>query len=238
MKVMQLRILAAAGAWALTQLPAGAVMQSALESQVLDYGCAGAPVVNGVATLSYDLFDPTLGQLGEVVLTLKSSDSVQPLVFSVNGAGVAYSGASVSGGTETVTADIVPGLSTTTTTLASGPFSGTTTGPLTFAGTPTTQTLSSSVMIMSGLSPFVGTGSQNFDVSVSPGSGMYSGSGLGSILGFGGVFGSCGSVEIDYYYIARMVAVPETSHFSLYAGAFAGLVAVGGVASRARRPGA
>jgi len=235
MNAMKFRTLAAAGTLALSQMSAWAAMQSSLESQIISYGCASAPVVDGVANLSYNLFDPSLGQLGEVDIILNSSDSVQPLVFSVAGAGVSYSGAAVSGGTETVSASAF-GLSTTTTTLAAGPFSGTTTGPMTLAGTPTVQTLSSSEMILSGLAAFEGSGSESFNVSVSPGTGSYSGSGQGSILGFGGVFGSCGSVEIEYFYTAGMAAVPESTHFPLAAGVCAGFLALGGVVSKIRRP--
>jgi hypothetical protein len=225
MKIMQSKMLAVMGMLTLARLSASA----AIETQVISYGSAASPVMGGTVDLSYLQFDPSLGQLDGINIILDSFDVAQPLVFSINGAGVAYSGVSVSGGAETVSA---LGLSTSTTTLAAGPFAGTTTGFFTIAGTGATQPLTASKTVLSAdFSSFIGVGSGAFAVSVVPGMGQYSGSGPASVVGFGGVLSSYGTVEIDYNY----VAVPEASNFSAFAGGVAGFAALGGLVRQIRR---
>jgi len=227
MKIMQSKMLAVLGILTLAQLSALAAIET--QAQVISYGSAASPVTGGTVDLSYLQFDPSLGQLDGVNIILHSFDFAQPLVFSIDGAGVAYSGASVSGGAETVSA---LGLSTSTTTLAAGPFAGTTTGFFTIAGTGATQPLTASEMVLpADFSSFIGVGSGAFAVSVVPGTGLYSGSGPASVVGFGGVFSSYGTVEIDYNY----VAVPEALNFSVFAGGVAGLAALGGLVRQIRR---
>jgi hypothetical protein len=171
-----------------------------MESQVIDYGSASSPVTGGsTVNLAFNKFDPSLGTLTDIILTLSSVDTVQSVVFDPNGGGNGYTAASVSGGMETVNA--LGGLSTSTTSLAAGPFAGVTTGANTIAGS-STQTLSSSAHVLpANFSSYTG-GTGNFDVSVVTGTATSSGSPVGNELFFGWNANSYGSVEIDYDYIA------------------------------------
>jgi hypothetical protein len=225
MKRMQFGVLAIGAALILSEAPASAVVQLAsVESQIIDY-----PLSTGPVNLAYNEFNPSLGQLIGITVSLDSYDAAESEVFSFPGAGVAYSGASVSDGTEIVSA---LGLSTSTASLAAGPFAGTTTGFPTIAGSGPTQHLTASEIVLSSdFSSFVGAGSEPFTVSVAPGTGTFSGHGQSSAVGFGGVINSYGAVEIDYSYIA----VPEASGFSIVAGGAAAFMALGALVRQARR---
>ncbi|HXC99988.1 MAG TPA: choice-of-anchor E domain-containing protein [Verrucomicrobiae bacterium] len=189
--------------------------QAAMESQVIDYGSASSPVAGGdTVNLSFNKFDPSLGTLTDIILTLSSVDTVQSVVFDPNGGGNGYTAASVSGGMETVNA--LNGLSTSTASLAAGPFAGVTTGANTIAGS-STQTLSASTHVLpADFSSYTG-GAGTFDVSVVTGTATSSGSYLGNELFFGWNANSYGSVEIDYDF----AAVPEPGTW------FAGLSVLG-----------
>lgn len=210
---------------------AGVSVSAAIETQVIDYGSAADPVAGGTIDLSYNKFDPSLGRLTGITIFLDSYDAAKSEVFSISGAGSAYCDASVSDGSETVSA---LGLSTSTRDLSAGPFDGTTTGFLTDAGSDHAEHRRDAEHIRSaGFSSFIGVGSEAFAVSIVPGRGRFSGYGPDS-LGFGGVFDSYGTIQIDYTYIPA-VAVPEDSDFSFFAGGIAGFVALGGLIRQARR---
>lgn len=230
---MELRTLAAGSVLILSALSASA----AFERQVIDYGSAGSPVAGGTVNLSWAGFDPSLGQLTGVTITLDSYDSAQAEVISLPGAGVGYFNASVTSGVETVNVQDLPiSLSTSTDSLMAGPSSGTTAGLTTTTGSGPTQHLTASETVLSPDLPFfIGGGLQAFSVLVTPGAGTFSGSGQGSAVGFGGVFNSYGSVEIDYSYLANVVTVPEASHFSAVTGGVAGFVSLLGWNRRVRR---
>jgi len=186
-----------------------------MESQIIDYGSASSPVTGGnTVNLAFNKFDPSLGTLTDIILTLSSVDTVQSVVFDPSGGGNGYTGASVSGGMETVNA--LGGLSTSTTSLAAGPFAGVTTGTTTIAGSAT-QTLSASTHVLpADFSAYTG-GSGTFGVSVVTGTATSSGSPVGNELFFGWNANSYGTVEIEYDF----VAAPEPGTW------FAGLSVLG-----------
>lgn len=227
MRIVQSEVLAVGLALAL----AGVSASAAIETQVIDYGSAAAPVAGGTIDLSYNEFNPSLGELTGITILLDSYDAAKSEVFSISGAGTAYRDASVSDGSETVNA---LGLSTSTRHLSSGPFDGTTTGFLTIAGSGHAQHQRATEHIhAAGFSSFIGIGSEEFAVSIVPGTGRFSGHGPDS-LGFGGIFDSYGTIQIDYTYIPA-IAVPEAPYFSFVAGGGAGFVALGGLVRHFRR---
>lgn len=227
MKTLQSRTLAVVVILVLARVAASA----AIETQVIDYGSASSPLTGGTVNLSYNEFNPALGRLDGITIILSSYDTAEAEVFSTHGAGIAYDDAMVSNGSETVSA---LGLTTSAKQLSAGSFSGTTTGFLTVAGSGHTQHDTAVEHISAAdASSFIGVGSEEFVLSIVPGTGRFSGEGPSS-LGFGGVFNSYGSIEIQYTY-APVVAAPETSNFSYFTGAFAALAALGGLVRQVSR---
>ena len=208
---------------------------AALERQVINYGSAASPAYGDV-NLSCAEFDPSLGELTGVSIRLDSYDVAQGVIFSVLGSGVAYADATVSSSGETVSVQgLSAALSTCATSLAAGPYSGTTAGFINLTVNSFAQHLTASEEVLSANLPaFVGGGSQAFQVLVRPGAATYSGSGQNSTIGFWGVVGSYGTVEIDYNYAVNVVSVPETGQFSLLAGGMAGCAALIALVRRAR----
>lgn len=226
--MMKFATMAVAGAVILTGKSTFAVVELADEQQIINY-----PAPSGTANLSYNEFNPALGQLIDITISLDTYDTALSEVFSAAGPGVSYSGASVSSASETVNA---LGLSTSTTSLEAGPFDGTTTGWITVAGSGPTQHLTASEIVLpANFASFIGTGLQPFNVSIVPGTGTYSGTGPSSLVGFAGAVNSYGTIEIDYDYIATAVAVPEASQSAIYASGIAALVGIGGLIFRTRR---
>jgi len=200
-----------------------------VESVVVPFGSASAPISGGTVNLAFDEFNPAAGNLVGITITLDSYDNAESTVFCTAGAGSSYSAASVSGGSESVSA---LGLSTATTTLSAGPFSGVTTGFFSIAGAGNAQYLTASEIVQpADFSSYIGNGSRNFDLVISPGTGTYSGVGPASVMGFGGIFDSYGTVKIDYSY----VAMPESASFSLLAGVAASFVTLAGLVTSYRR---
>ena len=230
MKTVQLRVLTGVMFTA-----AAFSAPAALERQVINYGSAASPAYGDV-NLSWAEFDPSLGELTGVSIRLDSYDVAQGVIFSVLGGGVAFSGAAVSSSGETVSVQgLSAPLSTYATSLAAGPYSGTTAGFINLTVNSSAQHLTASEEVLSANLPaFVGAGSQAFQVLVTPGAATYSGSGQSSTIGFWGVVGSYGTVEIDYNYAAYVVSVPETGQFSLLAGGIAGCTALIALGRRAR----
>jgi hypothetical protein len=208
---------------------------AAMESQVINYGSAASPVYGDVKLAGAE-FDPALGTLTGVSIKLDSYDVGQGVIFSVLGGGIAYSDASISSAGETVSVQglSVP-LSTCATSISVGPYSGTTAGFINLTVTSSAQHLTASEEVLSANLPsFIGAGSQAFQVLVTPGAATYSGSGQSSTIGFWGVVGSYGTVEIDYDYAANVVLVPETGQCSLIAGGLAGCTALMALGRRIR----
>jgi hypothetical protein len=185
---------------------------AAIMTQTVDYGSAGSPVAGGnTVNLAFNKFNPSLGTLTDIIITLDSVDTVQAVVLDANPnpGGNGYTGVSVSGGMETVNA--LGGLSTSTSSLSAGPFAGLTTGSQTIAGS-TTQSLSASMNVLPANFSAYTSGTGTFDVSVVTGTATSSGSYTGKPLFFGWNANSYGSVEIDYDF----VAAPEPG--TLFAG--------------------
>lgn len=199
--------------------------RAAVESITLNYPTLD---VGAEASLSFPMFDPSLGTLTDIMIKLTSNDSVQSIVYNPSSSRAGYyTGANA---TSTVTVTALSGVSTTA-TLHAGPGSGTI-QPNSFV-TATTQsgTVASSVHVQSSVfEQYIGSGDQTFDVTVQQSAGIYSGSysSPSAQLFFGGDACSFGSVEIDYTY----AAVPETS--TVFAGLTA-LTVSAVVASRALR---
>lgn len=199
--------------------------RAAVESVTVSYPTLD---VGATTSLSFPMFDPTLGTLTDIVIKLTSNDAVESIVYDPSSSLAGhYTGANA---TVPVTVTALSGVSTTT-TLHAGPGSGTI-QPNTFvvAATQSGTVVNSVRVLSSGYAQYIGTGNQTFDLSVQQLAGIYSGSynGPGAQVFFGGDASSFGSVEIDYTY----VAVPEMST------AFAGLTALATsalVASRALR---
>lgn len=192
-KCFRFGLLAVGAVFTLVHSSASAALE---QSQIVDYGSASDPVAGGnTVNLAFDSFNPSLGTLNEILITLTSVDTVQAEVLNLGSAPGAYSNVMVSGGMETVSA--LDGLSTSTSTLSAGPFSGTATGTLTIAGTGS-QTLSASAQVSPANFSWYTGGPGTFDVSVI--TGTATSSGTGGNLAFGWNANSYGTVELDYFY--------------------------------------
>lgn len=228
MKTIQFRALCFGTVLALS----GNAARGAFETQDLSYGST-TPVYGGsTVNLSYNRFDPSLGQLIGVAITFNTWDAAQPVVYSPLGAGYSYAGASVTDGSETVSA---LGYSLATSSLGAGPFSGKTSELLNLLDSGTvvanTQTFQAT-----DFSSFIGVGPQILELSVIPGAAMFSGNGMGSTVFFGGTFYSYGDIEIDYSYLPNVIAIPEASPFPFFTAGMAALAGLGGLVYRVRRP--
>lgn len=201
-----------------------------VQSQFAEYGSAQDPLVFGgsgfPASFSFQKFDPTIGTLDAVTITLSSTDAVQASVINIGGA-TTFQNAQA---TATITLVDLAG-SHLDTTLATDPFSGSiATGTLsipTFAYGPLVQGQTSSTLSVTpqslDLYKWDGVGQSTFDLSLTA---IESSSGVGVGSGdifFSGTANSYGSIEVDYLY-----SVPEPCCLGL------AIVCLGGVLTARR----
>lgn len=184
--------------------------------------------VGSEASLSFPMFNPTLGTLTDIMVKLTSNDTVESIVYDPSSCLPGYyTGANA---TVPVTVTAFSDVSTTS-TLHAGPGSGTI-QPNSFvvAATQSGAIVNSVHVQSSGFAQYIGNGDQTFNLTVQQSAGVYSGSyrSPSAQLFFGGNASSFGSVEIDYTYSA----VPEMS--TVFAGLTA-LAASGVAASKALR---
>ena len=153
--------------------------------------------------LTLNEFDPALGTLTGITLTLISHDTIESEVIDLTGQNQAYTGATA---TLPVTVAALDGLTATATGVA-GPFSGVATRPqfsTTVAGTSQVTTTTSANVGAGDFILYEGTG-KTFNVNVLVSDGIYSGSSAGGTVAFFGTGDSRGTVEVAYDYLA----VPE-----------------------------
>jgi len=187
--------------------------RAAVETFIADYGSPSAPMVvadDGQTTfpiaLNLSKFDPSLGTLTDIILTLSSTDIVGSEVLNITGSAQSYSGASVSGGVVTVTGP--NSLQTSSSPLSAGPFSGTVAPySVVHAGSTTGVAPASTTPVQpTDFGNYTGSGMVSVGLSASASPAHSSGSGTGSPSPFFGWYAdSYGSVEIEYDY----TAVPE-----------------------------
>jgi hypothetical protein len=190
---------------------------------------------NGTTTASYQQFNPSLGTLTGVDIVFNIYDTAQALVYSPNGGLVGYSDAAVNNGSESVSAF---GFTLASSTLQAEPVSGTASQGINPAGPGSVQNLTKTFQ-EADFSSFIGTGSLNETVTVTPGTGLYSGTGSVNDLFFGGTFNSSGTIEIEYFYDPSVIgAVPEAQHFPAATAGVAGLVGLVALIRQVRRPAA
>jgi hypothetical protein len=174
-----------------------------VETFSASYGSCAAPLAGGDSEdLILNDFNPSLGTLMGVTLTLISNDTIESEVINLTTQNQAYTGATA---TLPVTATALGGLTTTATGVA-GPFSGVASSPqfsTTVAGTSHVTTTTSVNASPGDFILYEGTGT--FDVNVSALDGAYSGSSAGNTVAFFGSGDSCGAVEVTYDYCT----VPE-----------------------------
>lgn len=199
--------------------------RAAVESVTVSYPTLD---VGATASLSFPMFDPTLGTLADIMIKLTSNNTVESIVYDPSSNLTGYYTAANATAAVTVTA--LSGVSTTT-SLHAGPGSGTI-QPSSFvvAATQSGAIVNSVHVQSSGFAQYIGNGDQTFNLTVQQSAGVYSGSyrSPSAQLFFGGNASSFGSVEIDYTYSA----VPEMS--TVFAGLTA-LAASGVAASKALR---
>jgi hypothetical protein len=182
--------------------------EAAVESFSVDYGSSGSALAEGDSeNLALSDFDPSLGALTGVTITLASDDCIQSEVVNVHvpssNQNQNYSGATA---TLPVTVTALNGLTTTANGVA-GPFSGSVSGPL---GTIATAGKISAIFNTSAnVAPgdfglYEGV-AQTFDVNVLVSDGIYSGSSTGDSVAFFGSGNSYGTVGVTYDYSA----IPE-----------------------------
>lgn len=195
-----------------------------VQSQFAEYGSAQDPLVFGgngyPAIFSFQKFDPSIGTLDAVTITLNSTDTVQAAVINL-GSATDFQNAQASA---TVTLLDLAG-SNLNTTLATDPFSGplaagTLSSPTAAYG-PLLQGQASSTLSVTpqslNLYAWDGAGQNSFDLSLSA---IENSSGVGSgDVFFSGAANSYGSLEIDYTY---SVPVPEPNCLSLAVLCFCG----------------
>ena len=148
--------------------------------------------------LTLDKFDPSLGTLTGITLTLISHDTIESEVIDLTGQNQAYSDATA---TLPVTVTALDGL-TATATGAAGPFSGVATRPqfsTTVAGTSQVTAITSANVASGDFILYEGAG-KTFDVNVLVSDGVYSGSSIGGAVAFFGTGDSCGTVDVAYDY--------------------------------------
>jgi hypothetical protein len=199
---------------------------AAIETETISFNSGNPSSLSG----SYADFNSSLGTLTGVEITLTTYDTVQALVYSLGGSST-VSDVFVQNGSETVSAF---GYSLTGTSLATTPYSGTVSQGLTEVPGSTTTEFSQTFQA-TDLSSFIGTGSATTVISISPGTGLYSGVGTGSAVFFGGEYSSYGTIEIDYLYTASVASIPETRGFPLITAGAAGFAGLCGMVRRNRR---
>lgn len=184
-------------AYAGATMPTGA----AVESFSVDYGSSASPLADGNSeNLALSDFDPSLGILTGVTITLASNDNIKSEVINVNMASLSqnYSGATA---TLPVTVTALAGL-TTTANGAAGPFSGSVPGPLgaiAVAGT-ISEIVNTSANVAPGDFVLYEGAAQTFDVNVLVSDGIYSGNSAGDSVAFFGAGSSYGTVGVTYDY--------------------------------------
>ena len=171
---------------------------AAVETFVADYGAAASPLAVGSSeNLSLGKFDPFLGTLIGVNLTLFSYDTVCSRIYNLTGESANYTQATA---TVPITVTALDSLTTAATGTA-GPFAGTSTAPgvSVAGGTPVIALHSTASVSPADFGFYEGVGVLPFNVTVVNSVGTYSGD-SGSLLFFGGSGLSYGMVEIDYIY--------------------------------------
>jgi hypothetical protein len=219
MKTLKLGALAAGAGLLLTGFSASA----AIEKNVYSYDTVSTPPGVDSEVVAFQQFNASLGALESVDITIKSYDTAESVVYNFGGTPAVYSGASVTGGSEQVSA---LGVSTVASALSAGSFSGTAASGVTIAGTGATQEFYSSEIVLSGLSSYIGSGTGTFTLTLDSSAGTAAGTGSSALL-FGDAFTSYGTVEIDYNYASiagSVVSVPEVAHFASFAGGLAVLL--------------
>lgn len=195
-----------------------------VQSQFAGYGSAQDPLVFGgsgfPASLSFQKFDPSIGTLDAVTITLSSTDTVQATVINL-GSDTTFQNAQA---TATLTILDLAGLDLNT-TLATDPFSGslaagTLSSPTSAYGSLQQGENSSTLSVLQqslSLYEWSGVGQNSFNLSLSAIESS-SGAGSGDVF-FSGTANSYGSVEVDYIY-----SVPEPNCLSLAILSFCGVV--------------
>ena len=212
-------------------LVAGWSMASPLtESFTVNYASAISPISlpsGGTNTdvLALPQFNPALGTLQSVKLTLSSEDTANVVLYNLNSTAVTYTSASAYFPTILVTTTI-PGLSTSeslTTSYGAGSAAGG--SPFALTTLPGTAELSQqTVTLSSGLSAYEGTGTEAVTVGVPAENGTYSlaGASKGGVLFVGGNASTYGNITVQYSYTATPAPTPEPTTLGL--GAAAGVV--------------
>ena len=172
---------------------------TAVETFSASYGPCTSPLTGGEnEDLVLNKFDPSLGILTGVTLTLVSKDTIESEVIDLTTQNQAYSGATA---TLPVTMTALDGLTATATGVA-GPFTGTANRPqnsTTVAGTSQVTTMTSANAAPEDFILYEGAG-QTFNVNVLVSDGIYSGSSAGNTVAFYGTGYSCGTVDVSYDY--------------------------------------
>jgi hypothetical protein len=192
---------------------------AAMVTQTLDYGSASAPVYSGnTATLSFNKFNPSLGTLTDIILTLTSVDTIQSTVFNFGSTPEAYTGSYVTGGNETVSA-LSGAVSTAISGVTTPVYSGTTSAGMysvTVAGSVTAPPIAQSTTILSGLAQYIGTsGNVALPVSVALSSSSATSHVTGNLVGSGWNADSYGTLAVEYDFIP----IPETGTWLIGLGA-------------------
>ena len=199
-------------------LLAGRAGAQQTESFTVNYASALSPYVlpsggTNTYTLGLPQFNPALGQLNSVLLTLTSSNDVSVEFYNLYSSGVGYSTASSSMPVAINTSFAGLGtLSSSTTTLGSGsaaPGLSLVAGPIVKA--------QSSLTLNASLSAFEGTGTQSFTVSVPTETGSYAVTALGShasSLFVGGSADSYGNITVQYSFQSSPAPVPEPANYA------------------------
>lgn len=203
---------------------AGATMPSgaAVESFSIDYGSSASPLAEGDSeNLALNDFDPSLGILTGVTISLASDDCIESEVINVHvpSASQNYSGATAD---LPVTVTALDGLTTTANGVA-GPFSGSVSGPLGTIATAGTisKTFNTSANVAPADFVLYEGAAQTFAVNVLVSDGIYNGSSTGDSVAFFGSGNSYGTVEVTYDYLP--IPEPGTLAAGLGALSYCGL---------------
>jgi len=208
-------------------LAAGRAGATQSETFTVNYASSGAPYVvpssgTNIYTFGLPQFNPALGVLQDVVLTLTSQDQANVVLYNTSGVSQGYSGASA---TVPVAVNLsLAGLGTLTTNSVSYASGLVGPGLTTLAGNVATVT--KSLTLNASLLAYEGTGNLAFTVGVPAEVGHYSVTATGpnsSSLFVGGSASTYGSVTVEYDY-ASASPVPEPGTMAL--GALAGLAGV------------
>lgn len=179
-----------------------APVHAAVETESVSYPTLE---VNTSETLTFQPFDPSLGTLTDIFIRIVSNDTVESVVYNPSPSTIgSYTGATA---TTPLTVTTLAGLSGST-TLQAGPANGTA-APNSFvvAASQSGMVTSETHVPSSDFSQYTGSSLISFDVGLSQGMGMYSGSysSPSALLFFGGNASSFGELDFQFTY----VAVPE-----------------------------